>query len=217
MDMRGGLDQIHVQEPYGLLQLPYPAATFDDLHVQVLQLALRLEEGIGAQRDLLDQVQLHHVQVMRELLLQHEVLGGAGEGADGPERGAVLQGEVLLEVERRDLPQAGHQGLALAAEVVQIQALLARVVAYVLEPLVGFGDRGQVGLQVGSGHVAGGLGRQRDELRRCDGGGRRPPADPRAGIGGIGVVEDGRQALAAATTGGGCGIGVGIGSAWGPS
>lgn len=86
------------------------------------------------------------------------------------------------------------------------------MVPYVLEPVIGIGDRREVWLEIGSGNVAGGFGRQRDELGRCDGGGRGPPADPRGGFGGIGVIKDGGEALAATTCGGG--IGIRIGSAW---
>ncbi|KAM1577396.1 hypothetical protein ACFX10_033583 [Malus domestica] len=74
MNLRCALDQIDIQEQNRLLELSNPTAPLDDLDIQVLQLPLRLKEGVGTQRDLLHQVKLHHVQVMRQLLLQPQVL-----------------------------------------------------------------------------------------------------------------------------------------------
>lgn len=87
----------------------------------------------------------------------------------------------------------------------------------VLESVVGLQDRCDIGLEIGSGNIGGGLGGERRELGSRDGGGRRrPPADPRRRFGGVRVIEDRGQALARAATAAGGDIGVGIGSARGP-
>lgn len=87
------------------------------------------------------------------------------------------------------------------------------MVDYVLEAVVVIGNGGHVGLEVGSGHGVGcGFGQKGQEFGRGDGGGGGPPPDPGGGVGGIGIVEDGGEALAGA----GIRVGYGIGSAVGP-
>lgn len=200
------MDQIGVEEANGVLEVPNLRATLKDLIIKVLQLALRLEERGGAERDLLHEVELHHIEVVRQLLLQREVLGDVGERARGAERGAVLQPEVLLEVERRDLAEARDERLAEAATAAaaaiggcglgDVVDLPGGVVADVLEAVVGVGDGGEVGEEVGSGDLGGGLGGgDGGEFGRRDGGGGGPPADPGGGVGGVGVVEDRGEAL----------------------
>uniref|UniRef100_A0A2P2M9Q8 Uncharacterized protein MANES_03G070100 n=1 Tax=Rhizophora mucronata TaxID=61149 RepID=A0A2P2M9Q8_RHIMU len=68
--------------------------------------------------------------------------------------------------------------------------------------MVGFGDGGEIALEVRSGDVGYGLaGDQGSELREGDGGGGGPPSNPRsvgaidAGLADVRVVEDGGQAL----------------------
>lgn len=100
----------------------------------------------------------------------------------------------------------------MAADGVDVRVLLLDVVDDVLEAVVVIGNGGEVRLEVGSGHGVGcGFGYEGREFGRGDGGGGGPPADPRGGVGGIGVVEDGGEALA------GIRVGYGIGSAVGPS
>jgi len=122
-------------------------------------------------------MELYNIEVVRELLLQREVLGDVGEGAGSAERGSVLEAEVLLEVERGDLAEASNKRLTLAGgrsgigEVVDL--FLGGVVADVLEAMVGLGDRGNVVLEVRSGDLGGGLGSGdwREFGRRNGGGG----------------------------------------------
>lgn len=113
-------------------------------------------------------MQLHHVQVVRQLLLQRRVLGDVREGAGRAERGPLLEREVLLEVERGDLPN-------------------------VLEAVVGLGDGGEVREEVGSGEIGGGAGGEGGEVGDGDGRGGGPPPDPGRiggpGGGGGGVGE----------------------------
>lgn len=142
LNLSSRIDQIHIQKPNRLLQLPDPRASFNDLDIQVLQLPLRLEERVGPQGNLLHQVQLHHVQILRKLLLQDQVFGRRRERTRRPERRAVLQREILLEVKRRNLAQARDERFAAVALRVQSGGLqiLGGVVPNVLEPVVGIGD-----------------------------------------------------------------------------
>lgn len=138
-------------------------------------------------------MQLHHIQVVRQLLLERRVLRDAREGAGRAERRALLKRKVLLEVERGDLPEARDEGVALASgdlrrvgtgAALEI-ALPGGVVPDVLEAVEGLGDGGEVGEEVGSGEIGGGAGGEGGEVRDGDGGGGGPPADP-GGIGGPG-------------------------------
>jgi len=202
------VDQIGVEEANGVLEMANLRATVEDLSIEVLQLPLRLEERGGPERDLLHEMELHNIEVVRELLLQREVLGDVGEGAGGAERGSVLEAEVLLEVERGNLAEAGHERLALAGggggigEVVDL--FLGGVVADVLEAMVGVGDRSDVVVEVRSGDLGGGLGSgDGREFGRRNGGGGGPPGAPGGGVGGVRVIENRREALN--------GIGIGFG------
>ncbi|WVZ21292.1 hypothetical protein V8G54_008614 [Vigna mungo] len=181
------VDQIGVEEANGVLEMANLRATVEDLSIEVLQLPLRLEERGRAERDLLHEMELHNIEVVRELLLQREVLGNVGEGAGGAERSSVLEAEVLFEVERGDLAEAGDERLTLAGgggsigEVVDL--FLGGVVTDVLEAMVGFGDRDDVVVEVRSGNLGGGLGNSDgSELGRGDCGGGGPPGAPGCGI-----------------------------------
>lgn len=151
-------------------------------------------------------MELHDVEVVRELLLQREVLGDVGEGAGGAERGAVLEAEVLLEVERRDLAEARHQRLSLtdAAGIGGVSGggggidlFVGGVVPDVREAVEGVGDGGKVGEEVRSGDIGGGLGGgDGGEFRDGDGGGGGgPPAGPGGSVGGVRIVQNRREAL----------------------
>lgn len=70
VNVPGRIYQVLIQEPNSLFQLPDPFTPLHDFHIQVLEVPLRLEEGTGTEGDLLDQVQLHHIKVLRELLLK---------------------------------------------------------------------------------------------------------------------------------------------------
>lgn len=135
-------------------------------------------------------MQFHNVEVLRELLLKHGVLRDAGEGTSCAEGGAILESEILLEVERGDLAKAGDESFAGAVDVGG--DLLGGMLPDVIEAMVGVGDGGEVREEIGSGDLRGSFGRDdRGKFGRGEGGGRKR------------VVEDGREALD--------GIGIGFG------
>lgn len=157
-------------------------------------------------------MKLNDIEVVRELFLEREVLGDVSEGAGGAEGGAVFETEVFLEVEGGDFAEAGDESLALGGGGGIGVDLFGGVVADVLEAVVGVGDEGEVGEEVGSGEVGGGFGGgDGGEFRDGEGGGGGgPPGGPGGRVGGVGVVEDGREALDGVGIGGGVGVGVGF-------
>lgn len=137
-------------------------AALEDLSIEVLELALRFEEGRRAKRDLFNEVKFNDIEVVRELLLEGEVFGDVGEGAGGAEGGAVFEAEVFLEVKGGDFAEAGDEGFALAGAGATfgggVVGFFGGVVADVLEAVVRVCDGGEVGEEVGSGDVGGGFG-----------------------------------------------------------
>ncbi|BAT99586.1 hypothetical protein LR48_Vigan06g087200 [Vigna angularis] len=92
-------------------------------------------------------MEVHNIEVVRDLLLQREVLGNVGKGASGMERSSVLKAEVLFEFERGDLGGSGDIG-----EVVDL--FLGGVVTDFLEAMVGISDRDDVVVEVRLGNLS---------------------------------------------------------------
>lgn len=232
LNLPGTSHQVALQEPYLLLEPLYPPTSLENSTIQILELPLRLEKGIRPQRNLPHQMQLHDVEVVRELLLKHRILGRRRKRAGGPERHALLEREVFLEVQRRHLSEARNERLPGAstrqAEIgntprkirraaAKIRTL-ALVVAYILEPGEGLGNGRQVGIEARAGDLGeDGLGNQgRGRLRRSGGGGGgAEPAGPGtvggvdAGLADVGIVQDGGEGVV------GSGTEIGGGSGWG--